>query len=552
MNFDIATNMSMKQRFCLPFLFLISSLFCTVVSAQRTPRIPSERPRLVVGIVVDHMRGDYLFRYWNQLSEGGFKRLINQGTFCKNTRYNYLYSQTGVDHATIFTGTDPCYHGIISHGWFDRITEQTNIANEDTRQSIVGGISHEGKVSAVNLLAPTLGDEMKLINNHSKVFGVALKSEAAVFSAGHAADAAYWMEEKSGNFVTSTYYKDTLSNWVSDFNKKRFADFYLNRSWTPYHEGKQVSVADKIMGKVGLSNGFFHDLSKEKKQKGYKVLGATPFGNMLVKDFSIATIVNENLGKDDDPDLLTVNFSCLDATQHQYEPFAPEMIDNIIRLDREIEYFLNFLDEQIGQENVLVFLTSNQTADYTPKMLDRENIPNGYYSTYNSVALLKSYFNILYGSGEWIKSYDSQQIYLNHRLIEDSKMNLDEVQDRAARFLIQFSGVSNAIAAHSLVNANFTHGVLQRVQRSYNQKRSGDILITLEPGWRHRVKDERDLVAQYSYNTQVPLIWYGWKIRRSTVNRPLKIEDIVPTISSFLNISTPNGCEGNPIEELVR
>jgi hypothetical protein len=339
---------------------------------------------------------------------------------------------------------------------------------------------------------------------------------------------------------------------VNVFNEKKFADFYMDRMWTPFDGGGEANWKEKLMGKVGLSSDFFYDLNKEKRTYGYKAIKATPFANMLVKDFAIAAIINENLGRDDDSDFLSVTFSCLDYKHRELSPFAPEMVDNFIRLDREIEHFLDFLDEQIGLENVLVFLTADQSANYTPENLKEANIPNGYFSSYNAMALLKSYLNVIYGNGEWILGYDSQQVYLNHQLIEDSKLSLEEMQVKAANFLIQFTGVANTIPANSLVKSNFTHGILQKVQRSFNQKRSGDVMITLEPGWMHKMKDERDEIAQYSYTNQVPLFWFGWKIKRSTISRSIQVEDIVPTISSFLNISIPAGCDGNPIEELVQ
>ncbi len=191
-------------------------------------------------------------------------------------------------------------------------------------------------------------------------------------------------------------------------------------------------------------------------------------------------------------------------------------------------------------ENVLVFVTADQSANYTPENLSEQNIPNGYFSTYNAIALLKSYFNILYGNGEWVLGYDSQQVYLNHQLIEDSKLSIIDLQIKAAEFLIQFSGVATTTTANSLVKSNYTHGILQKVQRSFNQKRSGDVMLTLEQGWMHKIKDERDEIAQYSYTNQVPLFWYGWKIKRSVISRSVYIEDIVPTVSSFLNISIPS------------
>lgn len=539
----------MSKRFGI-LLFVV--LFIVQFSfAQRTRKIPSEKPKLVVGIVVDHLRADYFFRYSNLLGEGGFKRLMNQGTYCKNSKFSYLYSQTGPDHASIFTGTTPAYHGIISNGWYNRLSGDLELAREDVQTEFVGIESEEKGSSPKKLLASTLGDEIKLFNSHSRVIGVALNCESAIFSAGHAADGAYWMDDFSGKFITSSYYQDTLYNWVKEFNEKKFPDFYLNRVWTPFDGGNEVSASDKLLGKVGLNNEFYYDLNKEKKAHGYKAIKATPFGNMLVKDFAISAIINENLGKDDDADFLSVTFSCLGDKHRELSPFAPEMLDNFIRLDRELEHFLSFLDEQIGMENVLVFVTADQSANYTPENLSEQKIPNGYFSTYNAIALLKSYFNILYGNGEWVLGYDSQQIYLNHQLIEDSKLSVRNLQMKAAEFLIQFSGVATTTTANSLVNSNYTHGILQKVQRSFNQKRSGDVLLTLEPGWMHKIKDERDKIAQYSYTNQVPLFWYGWKIKRSTISRSVIIEDIVPTISNFLNISIPSGCDGNPIEGLV-
>ncbi|WP_461630373.1 alkaline phosphatase family protein [Labilibaculum euxinus] len=540
----------MSKRFgTLLFALLVFTIQFSI--AQNTRKIPSEKPKLVVGIVVDHLRADYFFRYSNLLGDGGFKRLMNQGTYCKNAKFSYLYSQTGPDHASIFTGTPPAFHGIISNGWYNRLSGELELAKEDSETKLVGIESEEKGISPKKMLASTLGDEIKLFNSRSRVVGVALNCESALFSAGHAADGAYWMDDLSGKFITSSYYQDTLYNWVKEFNEKKFADFYLNRVWTPFNDGNAPSVSDKLLGKVGLNNQFFYDLNKEKREHGYKAIKKTPFGNMLVKDFAISAIINENLGKDDDADFLSVTFSCLDEKHRDLSPFAPEMIDNFIRLDQELEHFLSFLDEQIGLENVLVFVTADQSANYTPENLSEQNIPNGYFSTYNAIALLKSYFNILYGNGEWVLGYDSQQVYLNHQLIEDSKLSIIDLQTKAAEFLIQFSGVATTTTANSLVKSNYTHGILQKVQRSFNQKRSGDVMLTLEQGWMHKIKDERDEIAQYSYTNQVPLFWYGWKIKRSVVSRSVYIEDIVPTVSSFLNISIPSGCDGNPIEELV-
>ncbi len=339
--------MIMSKRFgTLLFALLVFTIQFSI--AQNTRKIPSEKPKLVVGIVIDHLRADYYFRYSNLLGDGGFKRLMNLGTYCKNSRFSYLYSQAGPDHASIFTGTPPAFHGIISNGWYNRLSGELELAKEDSETKLVGIESEEKGSSPKKMLASTLGDEIKLFNSRSRVVGVALNCESALFSAGHAADGAYWMDDLSGKFITSSYYQDTLYNWVKEFNEKKFADFYLNRVWTPFNDGNAPSVSDKLLGKVGLNNQFFYDLNKEKREHGYKAIKTTPFGNMLVKDFAISAIINENLGKDDDADFLSVTFSCLDEKHRDLSPFAPEMIDNFVRLDQELEHFLSFLDEQIG------------------------------------------------------------------------------------------------------------------------------------------------------------------------------------------------------------
>lgn len=534
-------------------LYIVILCFCALsVKAQLSPKVPSETPRLVVGIVIDHFKSDYIHRYSQLLSEGGFKRLISAGTYCKDTRYPYEYSQSGIDHASIYTGTNPSFHGVISQTWYNRLLNKEESCVKDANVKLLIDRTGEIGKSAKNLLASTLGDQIKLSSIYSKVLGVAIEDKAAIFSAGHAADAAYWYDTLSGQFISSTYYLDNLPNWVNQFNDKKFTDFYLNRSWTPYDGGVKNNISDRLKAKLNLNTDFSYDLRKMKKTQGYKSLTGTPFANMLVKDFAISCIVNQNMGKDDDVDLLSINFSFLNDKHKQYSPFSPEMLDTFIRLDKDIEHLLKFLDKQLGMENVLVFLTTAQAASYTKENMNKNNMPTGYFSMYNCVALLKSYLNITYGSGNWIQTYDSQQIYLNHKLIEDSKYTIKEIQDKVSSFIIQFSGVAKTITAHTLANSNFTHGVLKRVQASFNQKRSGDIFICLESGWRHALKDQRDRTTQYSYTTQVPLLWYGWKIQRSIISRKISIEDIVPSISNFLNLPVSPACEGFTIPELTK
>ncbi|MCZ4693079.1 alkaline phosphatase family protein [Ancylomarina euxinus] len=541
--------MNIKYTF-FGLLLAISSII--KVNAQTdSSKQPSNEPKLIVGIVIDHLRSDYFSKYSHLFSDGGFNKIMQNGAFSSNTQYNYQYSQTGVDHATIFTGTPPAYHGIISHAWFNRISESAEASTYDKNYRKLGIVDTVTSKSPHKLLAPTLGDIMKLNNPNSRVIGVSLNNESAIYSAGHSADAAYWLDGVQGKFISSSYYQNTLFNWVNNFNATDLPNKYLDKPWVPKTLEDNGSSTDIIKAKLKLTDHFYYDLKKEKKQIGYHALKNYPAGNLLVKDFAATTIINENLGKDDDCDLITINFSCLGNNHRKFSPYSAEMLDCITRLDQNIADLINFLDEQVGMENVLLFVTSDQAASFLPEDLEKQRIPHGYFSSYNAIALLKSYFNVTYGAGRWISGYDSQQIFLNRKLIEDKKLILEDVQIKAAKFLVQFSGVSKAIPAHNFIETNYSHGVMNKIQRSFNHKRSGDVIIALEPGWVNQIKDERDLVAQYSQSRRVPLFFYGWKIKNKKLIQQLDIEDIVPTLSTFLEITPPTGCMGNPIKGLV-
>ena len=532
------------------FLIVVSSLI--KVNAQTDSiSTPAKQPKLIVGIVIDHLRSDYFKKYAHLFTDEGFNKIIKEGAFSSNTEYNYQFSQTGVDHATIYTGTPPTYHGIISHAWYNRVSESSEASTYDPKYRKLGILDTIVSKSPRKLLTPTLGDMMKLNNPNSRVIGVSLNNESAIYSAGHAADAAYWLDGIQGKFISSSYYQDTLFNWVNNFNTTDLPNKYISKAWVPKKLEDTGSSTDILKAKLRLTDHFYYDLKKEKRKIGYHVLKNYPAGNLLVKDFAAATIINENLGKDDDCDLITINFSCLGNKHRKFSPYSDEMIDCITRLDQNIADLITFLDEQVGMENVLLFVTGDQPADFLPNDLEKQKIPNGYFSSYNAIALLKSYFNITYGAGQWISGYDSQQVFLNRKLIEDKKLNLEDIQIKAAKFLIQFSGISKAIPAHNFLQTNYSNGVMSKIQRSFNHKRSGDIIIVLEPGWVNQIKDERDLVAQYSQSKRVPLFFYGWKIKHQELKQQIDIEDILPTLSNFLEIIPPSGCLGNSIKELT-
>jgi predicted AlkP superfamily pyrophosphatase or phosphodiesterase len=550
----------MKYRFVLSVvlanLLVINSFF-----AQNNTRIPSEKPKLIVGIVISQMRYDYIYRYWNKFEENGFKKLITRGAFCKNTSFNYLLSQEGVGHSTIAAGTLPANHGIVSKQWYLNLQDKIVQNIEDDKHNTIGGSYEAGKYSPKNLLCTTYSDELRLSNNlKSKVFGISLDAAPAILSSGHTANMAYWLDTKSGNFVTSTYYADSLPSWVNDFNNKRFPDTYLEREWNtllPVHEYTE-SLPDDNKYETGIKGHktFPYNLPKivntKNHIKDYNILKSTPFGNSLVKDLAISVIVNENLGKNEYTDIITLSFTATENIGNLFGPNSVEVEDAFLRLDKELAHFLNFIDTSIGKENVLIYLTSDHGVAPIPDYLDDHKIPAGYFNQYGAISLLKSALDNVYGKGDWIKAYNSQQIYLNRILIEDAKIPLSEFQNYVAQFILQFSGVANTVTSTTLQTTNFTSGIFKKIQNGFNQKRSGDVIINLKAGWIEKGEGLSNHNSSYAYDSRIPLIWYGWKIGRGTVLRPVDIIDIAPTISTFLNISYPNACTGNPILELTQ
>ena len=538
-------------------LLLSVTLF---VQAQRVRKLPAEKPKLIVWLDVDQMRYEYLNRFNAYFNDGGFNRLIGEGTLCTNAHYNYIFNQPGVGEATMITGANPETHGIVSEWWYNRLPNTESHCTSDEKYNTVGSDNDHGKRSPVAMSASTIGDELKLSNElKSKIFSVSLEPSSSVIMGGHTADCAYWFDDESGNWITSSYYTDSLKTWVREFNAKKIQETYLQKEWNLLLslEDYKGCMPDKNDYETGIltKNTFpydLYDISNLKRRKpNYSVLKSTPYGNNFTKDFAISLIVNENLGKDDYTDMICIGFNSNEDIGLRFGPKSMEVEDIIVRLDREIEHFLRFLDEYIGKENVLVILTSNHGVSDIPQFLSDMKIPADYFNAKSAIQLLKSYLDATYGKGKWIEYYYKQQVFLNRELIEDSNLDLAEVQQKAAAFLLQFSGIANTITATTLQTTNFTSGVFEQLQNSYNQERSGDVLINLKPGWIEKSNRCTDTNTGYIYCTHVPLIFYGWKIGHEKINEKLEMIDVAPTLSALLGISYPNSCTGNPIKEIV-
>lgn len=547
----------MKLR--IIYLILLFRFTGFSVSAQSPGRIPSEKPRLIITIVVDQMRFDFINRYWDRFGENGIRKIVGSGTFCKNASYSYLINETAVGHSTISTGAIPAHHGIISNNWYNSLRDQVVYCVDDDRVRTVGGSPESGRYSPENLLSTTIGDEIKLAgNSRPKVIGIALDNSSAILSAGHTADYAFWYDDKTGNWISSSYYTDSLPGWVSEFNEKKLAEAYLTQTWEPLLPLKDytASGSDTSEFEFGLDGRsiFPYDLDRisgpKRKPRNYGVLKSTPFGNVLTGDFAIATVLNEELGQDDYTDYLAIGFSANEYIGKDFGTNSVEVEDAMLRLDVEIAHFLEFIDQYVGIQNTLIILTSDHGLAYSPAFLASKHIPSGDFNPYSSLSLLGSYLNAIYGKGDWVRYYYAQQIYLNHELIEASGIPFQEIQEHTAQFMIQFEGVVNAVTSYTLQTSNFSEGIFYRMQNGYHQKRSGDVIINLAPGWLEKQNGD-SYHSSYMGDNHVPLAWYGWKIKRSTLTRPVSMIDIAPTISYFLDISRPNVSTGKIILELV-
>jgi predicted AlkP superfamily pyrophosphatase or phosphodiesterase len=518
-----------------------------------------ERPKLVVGIVIDQMRCDYIYRFWDKYGATGFKRLVNEGFFCRNTTYNYVPTYTAPGHAAIYTGTTPAVNGIIANDWFDATSGKNIYCVTDNSVTSVGSAGEEGKCSPVNLMTTTITDELRLATNmRSKVIGIALKDRSAVLPAGHIANAAYWFDGSNGCFISSSYYMKALPKWLIEFNKRQLPKRYLTETWKTLLpiETYTESLADDFPYETNfigeLKPVFPHNLpALMAANGGLNLIRSTPFGNDLLKDLAMETIAAENMGKSTATDFIAISFSSTDYVGHAYGPNSVELEDTYIRLDKDISELLDFINTQVGENNALVFLTADHGASQIPDYLRDLRIPAGAFNEKQLSDTLKNYLNKRYGA-PLVSALINQQIYLDHKTIEAKKIALKEVQTKVAEFVQRFPNVMDAITAPTFSQVQFTDGSKALMQRGFNPKRSGDVLVNYIPGYGLYHATGTSHGSSFSYDTHVPLIFYGWNIKSGSTSEPIVIPDIAATLSMLLNLQLPSGCTGKPISAVVK
>lgn len=517
-----------------------------------------EKPKLIIGILVDQMRQEYLYKFADRYSEGGFKRMMNEGFMMKNGHYNYIPTYTGPGHASVYTGTTPATHGIIGNTWYVRSLNKSIYCAEDSTVTNVGGTPSNGQISPRNMLTTTITDELRFATNkRSKVVGLAIKDRGASLPAGHLGDA-YWYDSENGDFMTSTYYYDSLPKWVQDFNAKKLPDSYLSKTWEPLYpiETYKQSIDDNndfeapFIGKETPTFPYILD-SLKANNDNYGLISATPFGNSLTLDFAYAAIEGEQLGKRGETDFLAVSFSSPDYIGHRFGPASKEVEDNYLRLDLEMEKFLNYLDKTYGKGEYLVFLSADHGVSDVATYMASENVPAGNLNVAYITGQLKGYTQQKYGVGEWIVNISNEQIFLNSELAREKGVNISDMEEDLAKFLLKFKGIKEVYTSTSMRNSAFTQDRPSLLQMGYNHKSSGELLIILEPGWLTGGARGTSHGTGYSYDTNVPIMFFGWGVKHGSSSRHASITDIAPTLSMMLDIRLPNGSNGSPILEIT-
>lgn len=540
----------MKVLLGLQGLFFI--FFCSFLFAQK------QTPKLVIGIVVDQMSYDYLYRFYPHFSKNGFRRLMDKGTNFRNVNYNYVPTYTGPGHASIYTGTTPSNHGIVANDWYMKsMNTEVNCVSDDGVQT-VGSSSEFGKCSPRFLRANTITDQLKLTYPNSKVIGVSIKDRGAILPAGHLSDGSYWYDYETGAMITSTFYKERLPNWVEGFNSNKITETFMNLPWillkdsscyTYYNQDNskyEVNVAHKP------TPTFPYDFSKLEFSKKLEYFTMLPAANTLLTSFAISALESEELGKDEITDFLTLSYSTPDIAGHEFGPYSLEMEDMYYRLDLEIATLLKALDDYVGKGKYTLFLTADHACSPVPQYLVDHKLPGGYVFIKEKEEALRVVCLQKFGF-DFLDRIENNNVYLK----EVSKEQEDVVCTFFKQQISMWEGVKNVFTKNELEVA--TNDKLQRMAASgFDKQRSGDLIFVLQPGYLPKKKDTEKARkgtshgSAFNYDTHVPVLFFGKNIPKQDVFKAYDIVDITATLTHILNVQLPNAATGKPMIELFK
>ena len=541
-------------------LVVVLLLLQNICSNAQKTNTELQRPKLVVGIVVDQMRWDYLYRFYNLFAaNGGFKRMLTQGFSCENTMIPYTPTVTAAGHSCIYTGSVPAVDGIVGNMWYDKIKGKAVYCADDDSVTTVGAKDAAGKMSPRSLITTTVGDELRIATNfQSKVIGISIKDRAAIFPAGRGANAAYWYDGATGNFITSSYYMNDLPAWINAFNKRDVTDSLYKLNWNlslpenVYHQyagNDEEPYEEQPFGKN--QKQFPYQLTSFIK-KDYGKISSTPYGNSLLESLAESVIANESMGKNTSTDFLAISFSSPDYIGHAYGPDSWEQLDDYVKLDSVLGKLFSFLDEQVGENNYTVFLTADHGVANSPGFSKIHNLPGGAFNETNFVSALNQLLKINYNASNLIRGLYEYQLVLNKEMIDSLKLNQQNIIKTIIDYAETRPEIAQVFATSSINSASVTTKQKEMFQNGYFPQRSGEIQLVLKPGYVDGNGEGTSHGVWNPYDAHIPLLWYGWGIKQGKTNRETYMTDIAATVSALLHIQMPSGCVGKVIEEVIK
>lgn len=515
------------------------------------------RPKLVVGVVIDQMKPEYLTRFSNDFSEEGFKRLQREGYQFQNVHYNYMPTYTAPGHASIYTGTTPSVHGIVGNEWFNRTKGKQMYSTDDDNVKLVGdGKDKEGAMSPRNLLATTITDELKLATNfEGKVIGVSIKDRGAILPAGHFANGAYWYSN-TGSFISSTYYGEKLPDWVTIFNSEKNYLPYIEKGWDLLKpiQNYTESLADDNPYEEGLYKKelpvFPYDLKAMYDKNDAGVIRSTPYGNDLLASFAMRAIEKEQLGKDNITDFIAISFSSTDYVGHSYGPRAMELQDTYMRMDQNIADLLNYLDKFIGKNDYLLFVTADHAGAENANFLKDHQYQVKNVKPKKIVEDLKQFSLATFGV-DLVQNYSNFNLFLDKEVIKQKGLDVTIVKQNFKNYLMTQEQVKRVYTEEEILNPNQADYYLNFIFKGFDPTQNGDLVVLDKPGYIEYHEKGTSHGTPYAYDTHVPLIFYGWNIPKGATSDRKIITQIAPTIAQKIGISFPNGTEAQVLLEVL-
>lgn len=523
----------------------------------RSSTLASAKPKLVLVIMVDQFRYDFLERFEDLFGKDGFRRLMNEGAFFTNANYDYVPTYTAPGHAAVFTGSVPAQNGIVGNNWFDRNTGRNRVMVSDTeaRNVTMAGIQTQtGAASPRILIGTTIGDQMRLADNfRSKVIAISQKDRSAVLPGGQHPNGAYWFQATDGTFITSDYYYKNLPNWVQEFNKQNSPDKFFGKKWEkslPESAYARAQAEPLPLQKSTLGEKFPYTITGGLEQPGprfYSTFELTPYASEHLADMAKAAIEAESLGADEFTDLLSVSFSTPDLVGHTYGPDSPEIVDTYARLDKVLADFLNYVDRKVGLQNTIIAMTGDHGVSPIPEYMNKMGYDGARLSGQALIAAVTKALNDKFGKDEkWVQGFVNDQIYIDPRPVAANKTTQEEVERIVGEAAITVPGVINYFTRSQIINGNLPQTALaRRVTNGFNRLRSGDVWVITRPfsffsegglGTTHG--------SPYHYDTHVPVIFYGKGVTRGRNSMECSPSDIAPTLASLLRIEMPSNLYG--------